>query len=141
MTERELERRAQRRLAVLRHVEEVSGNVAATCRYYGISRQCYYNWLRRCEAESMRPPGRGGAPAFDGSQPSRAAGAVKPVAVSGVAGRSQARTYAVGLVVGDAGPPVHPSLPHGGEGVLEVRMKEHRDVGAIQVGVQQRERS
>jgi hypothetical protein len=41
MTERELERRAQRRLAVLRHVEEVSGNVAATCRYDGISRQCY----------------------------------------------------------------------------------------------------
>jgi hypothetical protein len=29
MTERELERRAQRRLAVLRHDEEVSGNVAA----------------------------------------------------------------------------------------------------------------
>jgi hypothetical protein len=45
MTERELERRAQRRLAVLRHVEEVSGNVAATYRYYGISRQCYYGWL------------------------------------------------------------------------------------------------
>jgi len=38
MTERELERRARRKLAVLRHVEEVSGNVAATCRYYGISR-------------------------------------------------------------------------------------------------------
>ena len=37
MTDRELERRANRRLAVLRHVEEVSGNVAATCRYYGIS--------------------------------------------------------------------------------------------------------
>jgi hypothetical protein len=33
MCERELERRAQRRLAVLRHVEEVSGNVAATYRY------------------------------------------------------------------------------------------------------------
>ncbi len=31
MTDRELERRANRRLAVLRHVEEVSGNVAATC--------------------------------------------------------------------------------------------------------------
>jgi hypothetical protein len=30
-----LERRAQRRLAVLRHVEEVSFNVAATCRYTG----------------------------------------------------------------------------------------------------------
>jgi hypothetical protein len=40
MSERELERRAQHRPAVLRHVEEVSGNVAATCRYYGISRQC-----------------------------------------------------------------------------------------------------
>src|SRR6185437_10067336 len=53
MTERELERRAQRRLGVLRHVEEVSGNVAATCRYYGISRQCYYGWLRRYEADGL----------------------------------------------------------------------------------------
>ena len=53
MTDRELERRAQRRLAVLRHVEEVSGNVAATCRYYGISRQCYYGWLRRYEADGL----------------------------------------------------------------------------------------
>jgi transposase len=53
VTERELERRAQRRLAVLRHVEEVSGNVAATCRYYGISRQCYYGWLRRFEADGL----------------------------------------------------------------------------------------
>ena len=53
MTERELERRAQRRLAVLRHVEEVSGNVAATCRYYGISRECYYRWRRRYEADGL----------------------------------------------------------------------------------------
>ena len=53
MTERELERRAQRRLAVLRHVEEVSGSVAATCRYYGISRQCYYGWLRRYDADGL----------------------------------------------------------------------------------------
>jgi transposase len=53
MTEAELERRARRRLAVLRHVEEVSGNVAATCRYYGISRQCYYGWLRRFEADGL----------------------------------------------------------------------------------------
>jgi transposase-like protein len=53
MTERELERRAQRRLADLRHVEEVLGNVAATCRYYGISRQCYYGWLRRYEADGL----------------------------------------------------------------------------------------
>ena len=53
MTERDLERRARRRLAVLRHVEEVSFNVAATCRYYGISRQCYYRWLRRYEADGL----------------------------------------------------------------------------------------
>lgn len=36
--ERELERRAKHKLAVLRHVDEVSGSMAATCRYYGISR-------------------------------------------------------------------------------------------------------
>ena len=53
MTELELSRRAKHRLAVLRHVEEVSGSVAATCRYYGISRQCYYIWLRRYEAEGL----------------------------------------------------------------------------------------
>lgn len=35
MTERDLSRRARHRLAVLRHVEEVSGCVAATCRYFG----------------------------------------------------------------------------------------------------------
>ena len=52
MTERELERRAQRRLAVLRHVAEVSGSGATTCRYYGISRQCYYGWHRRYEADA-----------------------------------------------------------------------------------------
>ena len=55
MTERELERRAQRRLAVLRLVEKVSGSVAATCRYYGISRQCHYGWLRRYEADVEGP--------------------------------------------------------------------------------------
>ena len=53
MTERELERQARHRLAVLRHAEEISGNVAATCRYYGISRNCYYKWLRRYEAEGV----------------------------------------------------------------------------------------
>ena len=49
MTERERERQARHRLAVLRHVEEVSGNVAATCRYYGISRNFFYIWRRRYE--------------------------------------------------------------------------------------------
>jgi transposase InsO family protein len=53
VTERELERRAKHKLAVLNHVEEVSGCVAATCRYYGISRNCYYKWLRRYEEEGF----------------------------------------------------------------------------------------
>ena len=51
--ERQLERRAIHKSAVLRHVEEVSGNVAATCRYYGISRQAYYGWLKRYEEEGV----------------------------------------------------------------------------------------
>jgi transposase InsO family protein len=41
----------RRRLAVLRHVEEVTGNVAMTCRYFGISRQLYYTWLRRYQSD------------------------------------------------------------------------------------------
>ena len=45
------DRQVRRRLAVLRHAEEVTGNVAQTCRYYGISRQCYYTWLRRFDTE------------------------------------------------------------------------------------------
>jgi transposase InsO family protein len=52
MTEREIERRVRHRLAVLRHAEEVSGNVAATCRYYGI-RNCFYRWLRRYEVDGL----------------------------------------------------------------------------------------
>ena len=50
MTERELERRAAHRLAVIRHAQEVAGNVSKTCRHYGISRQAYYKWFRRYEA-------------------------------------------------------------------------------------------
>ena len=38
---------AQRRLAWFRHVEEVTHNVAKTCRYYGISRTLYYRWHTR----------------------------------------------------------------------------------------------
>jgi hypothetical protein len=34
-----LGRQARRRLAVLRHVEEVTGKVVMTCRYFGISRE------------------------------------------------------------------------------------------------------
>ena len=49
MDEREQQRKIRHRLAVLRHAEEVTGNVAATCRYYGISRQVFYKWRRRFE--------------------------------------------------------------------------------------------
>ena len=47
MTEQELSRRAARRLAIIRHAQEVTGSVALTCRYYGVSRQVFYIWLRR----------------------------------------------------------------------------------------------
>jgi transposase InsO family protein len=39
------------RLAVLQHAAEVTGNVAKTCRYYGISRNTFYKWLRRYEEQ------------------------------------------------------------------------------------------
>src|SRR4051794_23591425 len=41
------DRQVKRRLAIIRHAEEVTGNVAMTCRYYGISRQVFYTWKRR----------------------------------------------------------------------------------------------
>jgi transposase len=50
MTERVLDRQQKHRLAVLRHAVEVTGNVAATCRYYGISRSLFYTWQRRFDA-------------------------------------------------------------------------------------------
>jgi transposase InsO family protein len=49
MSDRERDRNAAHRLAILRHAREVTGNVARTCRYYGMSRQAYYMWLRRYE--------------------------------------------------------------------------------------------
>ena len=50
MSEREQERLVRHRLAMIRHAAEVTGNVAQTCRYYGISRQAFYKWRRRYEA-------------------------------------------------------------------------------------------
>ena len=47
MDEREQQRKVRHRLAMLRHAAEVSGNVAATCRYYNISRQAFYKWQHR----------------------------------------------------------------------------------------------
>jgi transposase len=47
VSEQELARRAKRRLAIIEHAEEETGNVAMTCRYFGISRHTYYYWYRR----------------------------------------------------------------------------------------------
>jgi transposase len=49
LTEKELSRGASRRLAIIRHAEEITGNVSLTCRYFGITRQTFYRWLRRYE--------------------------------------------------------------------------------------------
>ena len=53
MSEQELERQAKHRLQVIRHAKEVTGNVAQTCRYYGISRQTFYSWYRRYEEKGL----------------------------------------------------------------------------------------
>jgi transposase-like protein len=55
----------RRRLAVLRHAEEVTSNVALTCRYFGISRQLYYTWRRRYQADGPE----GCVPGRDGRRP------------------------------------------------------------------------
>jgi transposase len=53
VNERERDKNAARRLAILRHAEEVTGNVALTCRYGGITRQAFYQWRRRYEAGGL----------------------------------------------------------------------------------------
>lgn len=53
MSEQELARRAKHRLAIIHHAEEVTGNVAMTCRYFGISRHTYYYWYRRYEEQGI----------------------------------------------------------------------------------------
>ena len=49
MTEREQQRKIRHRLGMIRHAQEVTGNVALTCRYYGVSRPTFYKWLNRYE--------------------------------------------------------------------------------------------
>jgi transposase InsO family protein len=44
------ERDIRRKLAALKFADEV-GNVALACRRFGITRQCFYNWRRRYQAE------------------------------------------------------------------------------------------
>ncbi len=61
MSEQELDRQVRHRLAVLRHAEEVTGNVAMTSRYFGISRQTFYKWQQRYQADGeagLRPRSR-----------------------------------------------------------------------------------
>jgi transposase len=53
VTEQQLLRMAKRRLAILRHAEEITGNVSPTCRCYGINRQCFSPWRRRDDAHGL----------------------------------------------------------------------------------------
>lgn len=39
MNDLQPDRQVKRRLAIHRHAEEVTGNIAMTCRYFGISRR------------------------------------------------------------------------------------------------------
>ncbi|MEU6265401.1 hypothetical protein [Saccharopolyspora shandongensis] len=59
MSEPQLDREVRRRLAVLRLVEEVSGNVAMTCRYYGrlLASQRYERHDRRWKRYEKQRPG------------------------------------------------------------------------------------
>ena len=73
MSEREQQRKIKQRLATLRHAAEVTGNVAQTCRYFGISRPTFYKWLRQYEEfgeeglrdRSSRPAPRSMVSRFD----------------------------------------------------------------------------
>jgi Homeodomain-like domain len=53
VTEQELTRRAKRRLAILCHAEEFTGNLALTCRYDGIGRQVVSKWRQRCDEHGL----------------------------------------------------------------------------------------
>lgn len=59
MNDREQQRRIRHRLAVLRHAEAISGNVATTCRCCGISRTVFCKWRNRFDElgpEGLREP-------------------------------------------------------------------------------------
>ena len=53
MNEQELQRQAKHRLAILRHADEATGNVARTCRHDGISRTRFYKSRRRYDDEGL----------------------------------------------------------------------------------------
>jgi len=37
----------------LQHAQRVSGNVSQTCRFFGVSRELYYIWKKRCEKDGL----------------------------------------------------------------------------------------
>lgn len=55
MTQKERDKlsKAYHRLRILRHAEEITHNVARTCRYYGIARNKYYFWKKRYEENGI----------------------------------------------------------------------------------------
>ena len=53
MGEAQLPREVRRRLAMIKYAEEVTGNIAMTCRYYRIGRTAYCRWLRRYQEHGV----------------------------------------------------------------------------------------
>ena len=51
MTKAELARRMAWRFKVIQQAAERSRNIARTCRHFGISRQAFYRWKRRFDAQ------------------------------------------------------------------------------------------
>jgi len=52
MTKQHLDRLQAWRLKIIQHAQS-TGNVAKTCRHFGISRMAYYNWLKRYQQEGI----------------------------------------------------------------------------------------
>ena len=52
MVEPQPPREVHRRLAILQHTEDASGNVSMTCRHYGINQPIYSTRLRRYREEA-----------------------------------------------------------------------------------------
>lgn len=53
MIEKEIARNIKWRLGFIQHAEEITKNVAKTCRYFGISRTTFYRWYERYQKEGL----------------------------------------------------------------------------------------
>ena len=51
MTKAEQARVVNWRTRLLQHARDVTGNVAQTCRHFGLSRQAYYKWKKRFDRD------------------------------------------------------------------------------------------